>query len=195
MGGGRLAAAGAAASAGQSMRRNGRIVAMRSILADPPAGVRGLPRLIALPHRRNDERILARHRAIRPALGDLLVLGPEADALLTMLVDVAEAGALPAAERVIGDGDRDRHVDADHADIDPGRELAGGVAVAGEDGDAIAIFMVGGEAQSLLEAVRADHLQDRTENLLLVGAEARLHMVEEGRTDEETLLMALQREA
>ena len=45
-----------------------------------------------------------------------------------MLVEVAEAGLLPAAEGVIGDRYRNRHVDADHADIDFGREVARGVA-------------------------------------------------------------------
>src|SRR4051812_22704909 len=84
-------------------------------------------------HRRNDKSILTGGRAVRPALGDLLVLGPEADAFRPMLVDVAEARALPAAERVVGNRHRDRHVDTDHADIDPGGELARGVAVAGED--------------------------------------------------------------
>src|SRR3954470_21155033 len=148
-----------------------------------------------LPHGRDDEGVLPRHRPVGPALGDLLVLGPEADALRPVLVDVAEARALPAAERVVGDRDRYRHVDADHADIDPRRELAGGVAVAGEDGDAVAIFVLGGEADRFLEAVGADHLQYGPENLLLVGAEARLHMVEEGWADEEALLMALEAEA
>jgi hypothetical protein len=35
-----------------------------------------------------------------------------------VLVEIAEARALPAAEGVIGERHRDRHVDADHADID-----------------------------------------------------------------------------
>jgi hypothetical protein len=90
---------------------------------------------------------------------------------MAVLVDVAEARALPAAERVIGDRHRDRHVDPDHADIDARRELAGGVAVAGEDGDAVAIFVLARQPHRLLEAVGADHLQHRPENLLLVGAD------------------------
>src|SRR3954470_17224963 len=147
-----------------------------------------------LPHGRDDERIFARRAAVRPALGDLLVLGPEADAFGAVLVDVAEAAPLPAAERVVGDGDRDRHVYADHADIDPGGELARGVAVAREDGDAVAIFVLAGKSDCFLEAVGADHLQDGAENLLLVRAEARLHVVEEGRADEEALFVALEAE-
>jgi hypothetical protein len=38
-------------------------------------------------------------------------------------------------------GHRDRHVDADHADLDAVREFARRVAVAGEDRDAVAIFL------------------------------------------------------
>src|SRR5436853_7650258 len=81
------------------------------------AGPGTCPPPASLAHGRNHERILAGRRAVGPALGDLLVLGPEADALGPMLVDVAEARALPAAERMIGDRDRDRHVDPDHAGI------------------------------------------------------------------------------
>src|SRR3984893_3849404 len=54
----------------------------------------------------------------RPARGHRLGLGVEADAIRSMLVEIAEAGFLPAAKSVIGDRHRDRHVDADHADID-----------------------------------------------------------------------------
>src|SRR4051812_2793484 len=116
-----------------------------------PGGERRRGSSSLLTHRRNDESILAGGRAVRPALGDLLVLGPEADAFRPMLVDVAEARALPAAEGVVGDRHRDRHVDTDHADIDPGGELARGVAVAGEDGNAIAIFMLARQPHRLLE--------------------------------------------
>jgi hypothetical protein len=60
-----------------------------------------------------------------------------------VLVEVAEAGFLPAAEGVIGQRHRDRHIDADHADIDAADgEIARGVAVAGEDRGAVAVFVV-----------------------------------------------------
>jgi hypothetical protein len=55
---------------------------------------------------------------------------------------VAEDRGLPAAEGVIGDRHRDRHVDADHADLDVVGEGARGVAVAGEEGRAIAVGVV-----------------------------------------------------
>src|ERR1700732_1939737 len=59
----------------------------------------------------------------RPARGHRLGVGVEADRIRPVLVEIAEAGLLPAAEGVVGDRHRDRHVDADHADIDLGREI------------------------------------------------------------------------
>src|SRR6266849_560430 len=99
---------------------------------------RALRRLI---HRR-DRELRAFLDAGRPARGDRLGLGVEADRIRAVLVEIAEAGLLPAAEGVIGDRHRDRHVDADHADIDLGREVARGVAVAGEDRNAVAVVMI-----------------------------------------------------
>ena len=112
-----------------------------------------------------------------------------------MLVDVAEGRALPAAEGVVGHGHRDRHVDADHAHVHPRCELARGAAVAGEDGDAVAVLVVGRERQRLLEGLGADDLQDRPEDLLLVGLHRGLHLVEQARAQEEAVLVALQLEA
>src|SRR5258708_14342857 len=77
----------------------------------------------------------------RPARGDGLGLGVEANRIRAVLVEVAETGLLPAAEGVGRDRHRDRHVDADHADIDLGGEIARGAAVAGEDRSPIAVIM------------------------------------------------------
>ncbi len=54
--------------------------------------------------------------------------------------------------------------------------------------------MLGGQGERLFEAGRADHLQHRPENLLPVGAHPRRHPVEQGRADEEAVLIALQAE-
>src|SRR5690554_5493944 len=62
--------------------------------------------------------------AFRPALGDDLGPGVEAHAVHAVLVEVGEAGALPAAEAVVGDRHRDRYVDPDHAHFHPAGELA-----------------------------------------------------------------------
>src|SRR6202000_2343604 len=63
----------------------------------------------------------------RPPRCHSLDLGVELDRRRAVLVEVAEAGALPAAEGVIGHRDRDRHVDADHAHFHSGDEVTGGV--------------------------------------------------------------------
>ena len=70
-------------------------------------------------HRRDGEA-RAVLDARRPARGHRLGPGVEADRIRPVLVQVAEARALPAAEGVVGDRHRDRHVDADHADLDLG---------------------------------------------------------------------------
>src|SRR5437879_4507666 len=78
-------------------------------------------------------------RGIQPPLGDRLAAGEEVDAVGAVGVRVAEEGRLPAAEGVVGDRDRDRHVDADHADLDLALEPPGGAAVVGEQGGAVAV--------------------------------------------------------
>src|SRR3546814_3706995 len=62
---------------------------------------------------------------------------------------------------MIGDRHRDRHVDAHHAHFDRTRELAGGVAVAREDGDAVAILVRRGQFHRFGESSRADDLEHR----------------------------------
>src|SRR3982074_2369006 len=88
-----------------------------------------------------------------PARGHGLGLGIEADRIRPVLVEIAKAGFLPAAKGVIRNRHRDRHIDADHADIDLGREIARGVAVAGKDRNAIAVVVIGWQAQSLVVIV------------------------------------------
>src|SRR3979490_120752 len=115
----------------------------------------------ALVHRRYRE-LRAFLDAGRPARSDGLGLGVEADRIRTMLVEVAEARLLPAAEGVIRNRHRDRHVDADHADIDLGGEIACGVAVAGEDRNAVAVVVVGWQRQRLGIVLGAHHRQHRS---------------------------------
>src|SRR3546814_2212968 len=81
-------------------------------------------------------------------------------ALHAVLIDVAETRALPAAEGVVGDRHRDRHVDADHADVDAGGEFARGMAVARENRDAVAILMARGQRQRFLEIRSEEHTSE-----------------------------------
>src|SRR5688572_28261327 len=62
-----------------------------------------------------DHELRALLHAARPARGDGFRLGVEAHRVEPMLVEVAESGALPSPEGVVGDRHRDRHVDAHHA--------------------------------------------------------------------------------
>src|SRR3546814_14238364 len=96
---------------------------------------------------------------------------------------------------MVSDWNRDRHVDADHADIYTCREFTGGVAVTGENGDAVSILMLAGKRQRLLKIVGANHLENRTENFFLVAFHVGFDMVEQLRPYKEDILMALQLEA
>src|SRR3569833_1999324 len=149
----------------------------------------------ALGHGRDDEAgVGVLQRAFRPAGGHGLGLGPEAQTFHAVLVDVAEGRALPAAEGVIGHRHRDRHIDPDHADVDAGGEVARRAAVLGEDGHAVAVLVLGRQGERLLKGLGAQDLQHRPEDLLVVGLHVRLDLVEQGRPDEEALLVALQAE-
>src|SRR5580692_3627598 len=145
------------------------------------------------PHRRDDE-FGAFLGARRPARGHRLGLGIEADRIRAVLIEVAEAGAFPAAEGVVGERHRDREIDADHADLDAVGEIARGVAVAGEDGNAVAVFMLRRQPHRLLVILGADHRQDGSENLFLVDRHVRLDVVEQAAADEIALLVALELE-
>src|SRR5882724_6172419 len=86
-----------------------------------------------------DRELRALLHAGRPARGDGFCLGVEAHRIRTMLVEIAKARLLPAAKSIVRDRHRDRHVDADHADIDARRKIARGVAIAGEDRNTVAV--------------------------------------------------------
>src|SRR5208337_1576723 len=133
--------------------------------------------------------------ARRPARGHCLGARVKADRVRAVLVEVAEAGALPAAEGVIGDRHRDRHVDADHADLDAAGEVARRVAVAREDRDAVPVFMVVTEAERFRIVVRAHDRQHGAKNLFLVDAHVLGDMVEEAAAHVEAALVALHLEA
>src|SRR5690606_1836813 len=127
-----------------------------------------LPRCCRSFHRRHG-KVAFRRAAARPSLGHDLGTGVEAHTIHSVLVEVAEARALPAAEAVVGHRHRDRYVDADHADLDALGEHAGCFAITGEQGDAVAVLVVAGQIHRLFEAVGAHDLQHRPEDLLAIG--------------------------
>src|SRR5215469_1200211 len=123
-------------------------------------------------HRRDVEIGILPDAAFRPALRHCLYSRVETHALRPMLVNVAEGRALPAAERMVSERHGDGNVNAHHADLDPGGELARRIAVTGEDGDAVAVLVLRGQRDGVVEVAGAGDLQHRPEDLLLV----RLHL-------------------
>src|SRR5437588_3919485 len=110
---------------------NSRAISRTAIWSSLRAKCISAPVMTRSIHRR-DRELRALLDAGRPARGDRLGLGVKPDRIRTVLVEIAEAGFLPTAKRVVGDRHRDRHVDADHADIDAGSKIARGIAVAGK---------------------------------------------------------------
>ena len=66
-----------------------------------------------------------------------------------MLVEIAKHRFFPTAKGVIGQRHRNWHVDADHAHIDAVRKVTRGVAITGENGGAVTIFVIHGKAERL----------------------------------------------
>ena len=105
-------------------------------------------------------------RRVRPARGDDLAARVEVDPLRPVDVRVAEEARLPAAERVVGDRHRDRHVDPDHARLDLELELARRAAVAREDRRAVAVRVLVDEPDGLVVGVHAGDAEHRPEDLV-----------------------------
>src|SRR4051794_28768877 len=118
-------------------------------------------------------------RAGRPALGDRLVASVEAHALGAVNVVVAEQRVFPAAKRMERHRHRDRHVHADHADVDPRREVARRTTVRSKDRNAVAVFVRVHHAHRAGHIRGAHNTQDGTEDLLLVDTHVCTDMVEQ----------------
>src|SRR5438477_12236340 len=101
---------------------NSRAISRTAIWSSLRAKCISAPVMTRSIHRR-DRELRALLDAGRPARGDRLGLGIEADRIRAMLVEIAEARLLPATKSVVGDRHRDRHVDADHADIHLGGKV------------------------------------------------------------------------
>src|ERR671914_527186 len=105
--------------------------------------------------RAREAKIDRRGPRIGPAGGDDLATRVERDALRPIHVQVAEQRRLPAAEAVVGDGHRNRHVDADHTDVDVELVLPHRPTIAGEDRGAVPVWVVVDDLQRLGIVVRA----------------------------------------
>src|SRR6185312_9960223 len=138
-----------------------------------PAGRLRAPRARPeLPMRWKTVRGAFTHTGRGPALGDGFPLGIEAHRVRTVGAEVAKQRAFPAAERVVGHRHRQRHVDADHADLDVVAEAARRLAVAREDAGAVAILVRIDQIHGLLQRFHAHHAEHRAKNFFLVNAHA-----------------------
>src|SRR3954468_24855733 len=196
---GALSRVGLAAGSGRSVR------SWRPVSDEPVALSGSIIVIFAAPRISLQRPTVSAHRwhdevgtgadARGPARRDRLQLGVEADTLGTVHVVVAEQRGLPAAEAVERHRHRDRHVDPDHPDIDLVRELARRVAVAGEDGGAVAELVLVDHAGRRLVIRRAHDRQHRAENLFLVDRHVGRDVVEQRAAQEVAVLVALHPEA
>src|SRR5450631_753265 len=99
---------------------------------------------------------------------------------------IAKQRALPAAEAMERHGNRDRHIDADHARLNTVGEGAGRIAIACEDRGSVAVLVLVDQCESGVEVAGADDSEDRSEDLFTVDAHLGLYMVEEAGSDEES---------
>lgn len=130
----------------------------------------------------------------RPTGGHRLCLGEEPNAIHSMLVGIAERGAFPASEGVIGHRNRDRDVDPHHACLDAARELTCDAAAAGEDRGAVSLGMLVYECQSRFERCCMHELQHGPEDLVSIALHGGCHAVEQRGPGKETMLVALKSE-
>jgi len=91
---------------------------------------------------------------------------------------------------VVRHWDWNRHVDADHAHLDTRDEVAGGVAVAGEDRYPVAVFVFGGQPQGFFVVLGAGDAQHRAEDFVGVDRHVCGDVIKQGGADEVPALQA-----
>src|SRR6056297_4344566 len=141
------------------------------------------PMSIALP-RLGEAEVDGTGGGVGPSAGDHLAAGVEVDALGPVHVGVAEQARLPPAEAVVAHRYRYGHVHADHADLHVELELAGGTAVAGEDGRAVGVRVGVDRVDAVLVAVHPHHAEHRPEDLVAVAGRLGGDVVEQRGVEE-----------
>src|SRR6266849_10137073 len=149
---------------------------------------------LASPHRWND-KLSALLGSGGPARRYGFGLGIEPDRVRAVLVEITEARALPPAEGIVRQRHRNGEIDPHHADIDALSEIPRSFAVAGKDGDAVAVVMLGWQPHGFLVVLGPHHTNHRAENLFLVDPHVRRHLVEQAAAHEVAVLIALQFES
>src|SRR5688500_4362777 len=100
-------------------------------------------------------------------------------------VQVAEEALVPAGEREPRHRRGHADVDADHAGVEVLLELPRGVAVAGENAGAVAVFASFSDRKRFVKSFRADDGKNGTEDLLAGDAHVGLDLVDHAGTEEE----------
>jgi len=119
-----------------------------------------------------------------PAGSDGLPLGVELNGTLSVEVSGSPHGGLVSGEGEHGKGDGDGEVDTDLTGLNLVLELAGDMAVLGEDGGTVTPLVGVHEVDTFLEGVDTDDAHDGSEDLLVVGSHAGLAVIDDGGTDE-----------
>src|SRR3954454_20569025 len=146
-----------------------RMLIRRQYRASTTAGAtRGAGRTDRLP-RLWESEVDAARGGVGPAARHDFSAGVEVDALRPVDVAVTEQRLVPAAEGVVGDGNRDRHVDPHHAGLYVELELTGDAAVAGEDRRPVSVRIVVDQLQRLVVGADAHDPEHRPEDLVAIG--------------------------
>ena len=95
---------------------------------------------------------------------------------------------------MIGDRNRDRHVDADHADLDAVGEGARRIAVAREDRGAVAVFVRVDEIGRFIVVRGANDGEHRPEDLFSIDRHVARDAIEQRAAEEEAVLVTLKRQ-
>src|SRR5690606_4998324 len=103
----------------------------------------------------------------------------EANAFLAIGVHIAKETFLPATKSMPCHRDRDGHIDADHADLDPASKLARSVTVAGVERDAIAKGVVVDELDRFVERCTTYANEHWSEYFFLIDRHVRGDVIEE----------------
>merc|ERR1712012_1227249 len=121
---------------------------------------------------------------------DGLDLGVELDALLTVEVLVTTETAAGTSEGEHRQGHGDGYVHSNLPDIDLLRVSSGGGAVVGEDGGAVTVGVGVDGVDGLVQGIDLHAAQHRAKDLLPVALHVLVDLVQNGRADEVTLLIA-----
>jgi hypothetical protein len=126
-----------------------------------------------------------------PSGSDCLPLGEELDCSLSVEVAGSPHTVLVSSEGEHREGHGDGEINSDLAAFNFMLELSGSVSTSGEDGSSISVLACVDQVDTFLESVSSDDAEDGSEDLIIVGGSAWLAVVDDGGSDEVSLLESL----